>query len=202
MMQNLKPSHQSLLDRIQKGVNALVANDDSIFGGVLKKIEVRTGVRREIIFYASVLLIFVYLAVGWANNLICDLIGFAYPSLQTIRAIEAKTSADDCEWLMYWVVFAGFMVAEHILSFITSWIPFYWLGKCLLLLWMMVPGSSGGSHVIYYLVVKPIFLKHREPIDKYVGRVEGVLKQTSDKAKTVFSKTDGNGSHLQTHKID
>jgi len=65
---------------------------------------------------------------SWARRL-CNAIGFLYPAYASIRAIESPGGNDDTEWLMYWVVFAGFSVVEFFSDILLDWIPVYWLGK-------------------------------------------------------------------------
>ena len=91
---------------------------------------------------------------------------FAYPAYCSIQALESKTKGDDTQWLTYWVVFAAFSVIEYFADFIAGWvvstkcisrkinllffeIPFYWLSKCLFMVWCMAPIENNGSSVIY-----------------------------------------------------
>jgi receptor expression-enhancing protein 5/6 len=46
-----------------------------------------------------------------------------------VKAIESKNKDDDVQWLMYWVVFAVFSIAEFFSDFLVGWVPFYWLAK-------------------------------------------------------------------------
>lgn len=38
-------------------------------------------------------------------------------------------TADDTQWLTYWVVYAAFGIIEYFTDLILSWIPFYFLLK-------------------------------------------------------------------------
>jgi receptor expression-enhancing protein 5/6 len=46
-----------------------------------------------------------------------------------VKAIESKNKDDDVQWLMYWVVFAVFSIAEFFSDLLVGWVPFYWLAK-------------------------------------------------------------------------
>jgi len=82
--------------------------------------------------------------------------------------VESKVTHDDTEWLVYWIVYAVFGIVEYIGHNFFHSLPFYWLGKCLFLIWLMVPGQKGGSHVLYNRLIRPFVLKHRPTVDKHV----------------------------------
>merc|ERR1712080_291798 len=71
-------------------------------------------------------------------------------------------------WLMFWVVFSVFSVMEFFSDTLIGWVPFYWLMKCVFLLWCMSPLE--GSSVIYHRVIRPYFLKHESAIDDAVRK--------------------------------
>ena len=91
--------------------------------------------------------------------------GFLYPAYCSIKALESSVKNDDTQWLTYWVVFAFFSVIEYFADFIAGWVrlsifffkslcifskvPFYWLSKCLFLVWCMAPIEANGANVIY-----------------------------------------------------
>jgi receptor expression-enhancing protein 5/6 len=117
------------------------------------------------------------LIVGFGNDFVCNLIGFAWPAYQSVKAIESSHSEDDTKWLMYWVVYALFGLLEFFGDQLLFWIPFYTLTKCAFLLWLMVPGHNGGTFLIYNRLVKPWFLKNESKIDKLIGQGKDAVKQ-------------------------
>ncbi len=61
-------------------------------------------------------------------NVIIDIVGFVYPFIASISALQTEDKADDEQWLTYWIVFALFKMFESILDTFISFIPFYhWL---------------------------------------------------------------------------
>ena len=61
--------------------------------------------------------------------------------------LESHNKDDDTKWLIYWVVFATFSMLESFSDIIIGWLPFYWLSKCLFLVWCMSPAN--GSAIVY-----------------------------------------------------
>merc|ERR1712130_1007293 len=93
------------------------------------------------------------LAFGFGAQLLANTVGFLYPAYCSIKALESSVKNDDTQWLTYWVVFAFFSVVEYFADFIAGWVPFYWLSKCLFLVWCMAPIEANGANVIYSKVI-------------------------------------------------
>jgi receptor expression-enhancing protein 5/6 len=83
-------------------------------------------------------------------------------------AVESSVTHDDTEWLIYWIVYSSFGFAEYV--------GFYWLIKCLFLIWLMAPGEKGGSHILYQRLIRPFVLRHHPVIDKHIkdGKIYSV----------------------------
>ena len=63
------------------------------------------------------------------------LLGFVYPAIKSILAVESPSVTDDIQWLTYWIVFAVINAAE----LITAYIPMYWHLKSALIVYLMAP---------------------------------------------------------------
>lgn len=177
----------SVQDKVNKSLN-----QKGMVGDTFKMLEENTGVQRLYIAYGLGGLIMLWLAFGWGAQLVANLVGFVYPAYCSIKALESNIKQDDTQWLTYWVVFAFFSVIEYFADFIAGWVPFYWLSKCLFLVWCMAPIGSNGSAIIYNKVILPFFLQHQGEIDNALAKAQGkagdFLDRVTEKAKDMAAE--------------
>ncbi|XP_054712059.1 receptor expression-enhancing protein 5-like [Uloborus diversus] len=134
--------------------------EENKFNEYLIKVEKSTGIERRKIVLGTCFVLGFLVIIGYGAQLICNGIGFAYPAYASILAIESKNKEDDTCWLTYWVVFAGLALIEFFSDFILALIPFYWMLKCMFLIWCFLPWRLNGSRFIYYRFIRPVFLTH------------------------------------------
>lgn len=181
----------SFQDKLSKSLK-----QKGILGDTFAALEANTGVQRIYIAYGLISVVLLWLAFGFGAQLLANTIGFAYPAYCSIKALESSLKADDTQWLTYWVVFAAFSIVEYFADFIAGWVPFYWLSKCLFMVWCMAPMDNNGSAVIYSKVILPLFKKHQGEIDnvleKATGKAGDFLDRAVEKAKDLAAEAQLN----------
>ncbi|XP_023347124.1 receptor expression-enhancing protein 5 [Eurytemora carolleeae] len=171
-------------DRLEKLLRQPGAIND-----LMATAEKKTGVQRIYLAYGALGLTMLWLAFGFGAQLLANFIGFAYPAYCSMKALESKNVKDDTQWLTYWVVFALFSILEFFADILVGWVPFYWLTKCIFMVWCMAPIEANGSFIIYSRIIRPVFLKHETKLDNMVNKATSkagdLFGQISDAAKDI-----------------
>uniref|UniRef100_A0A672SJD9 Receptor expression-enhancing protein n=1 Tax=Sinocyclocheilus grahami TaxID=75366 RepID=A0A672SJD9_SINGR len=162
----------AIFTKLKDRVEAFL-NEKNILTDCLNKIEEKTGIKKRYLALGAAGVIGAYLLFGYGASLLCNLIGFVYPAYYSIKAIESPDKEDDTQWLTYWVIYGFFSVGEFFSDIFLHWFPFYYVCKCLFLLWCMAPVSWNGSQILYRYTVRPLFLKHEARVDEMVGDISG-----------------------------
>merc|ERR1712018_512745 len=79
---------------------------------------------------------------------------------------------------MYWVVFSVFSVVDTVAGIIMGFVPFYWLAKCVFLVWCMSPVN--GASIIYNKIVLPWFKRYQNNLDQAVIEGRKAISKFSD----------------------
>eukprot|EP01136_Pigoraptor_vietnamica_P002055 Opistho-1_new@29475 len=131
---------------------------------LMNQIEQKTGIPKLYVAMGGTFVFCFSLAVGFAAQLLTNLVGFLYPAYASFKAIESSDKNDDTRWLIYWVVYAFFNILEYFTDTLLHWIPFYYFAKIFVLLFLMLP-STDGANLVYYKFVRPYLLNHETQID-------------------------------------
>jgi len=139
----------------------------------LKELEEKTGYSKVYFFAAASVLVAVLLFVLGGVKLLSDLLTFVYPAYMSFKAIDSSSSSTTGtekagtsltqQWLTYWIVFALFATLENIMSFIVTYIPFYYVLKSCIFVYLYHPKFHGAS--VVYGVVRPIILPYMEQLE-------------------------------------
>jgi len=113
---------------------------------------------------------------GDTGQVVHALIGFAYPSYQSLQAAMTEDPEDDLQWLRYWVVLATVHMIELVVDPLVDFFPGYLLAKCAFLVWCMAPVQNNGANLIFSQVLFPLFKKHHGKIDMHVDEVQSTIK--------------------------
>ncbi|EPB67352.1 TB2/DP1, HVA22 family [Ancylostoma ceylanicum] len=124
-----------------------------------------TALPREKIVYVLIAIVSLYLIAGTAAQLVCNLIGFAYPAYASVKAVRTKDTKDDTQWLIYWCVFANFCLIDYFSSSIMQYFPFYWLAKAAFLIYLYLPQTMGAQY-LFYSYVNPMVTAIDEYLEK------------------------------------
>ncbi|KAK7202551.1 hypothetical protein BZA70DRAFT_285348 [Myxozyma melibiosi] len=127
---------------------------------VVDKVFKQVGVPKSygVLGAVGLYLFMIFLNFGGIGELLANLAGFVIPGYYSLLALDSPGTADDTQYLTYWVVFAFFSVIEFWSRAILYWVPFYWFFKVIFVLYLGLP-QFHGAQTVYKAVVKPISAK-------------------------------------------
>jgi hypothetical protein len=102
-------------------------------------------------------------------------------------AVETDHPDDDKQWLTYWVCFGIFNVIDQFAGFILKWVPFYYLAKLVLLLFLLHP-KTRGAEMVYKYVILPSYLN--ADIEGELKKVEKAAKGLADNVQDKYNDID------------
>lgn len=163
-------------------------SEKNYFTDALAFLEAKSGVNRLYLFAGCVVLLSLYLVVGYASGFIVSVLGFLYPAYASVKAIESTQKEDDTQWLTYWVVYSAFTIGEFFSDIFLSWFPLYFLFKCMFLCWCMAPFSWNGSDFIYKKFLGPFVMKHSAEADDLLSEAAKAAKDLYGQAEKEAKK--------------
>ncbi|KAJ3106797.1 Transcription factor 25 [Phlyctochytrium planicorne] len=114
--------------------------------------------------------LFLLIFLNFWGNFLTTLIGFVWPAYQSFKAIESSDKDDDRQWLTYWTVFGALNVLEFFSDILLYWVPFYYVFKAGLIVYLILPQTKGAI-VVYNSVLKPYLLKEQSKIDENISKI-------------------------------
>jgi len=136
------------------------------------------------VFYAGLAaFLALFLFLDHPTSQVVSLVGFLYPAYASVKAIESTDKDDDTTWLMYWVVYSSFSIAEIYIDIVASWLPMYFLFKVAFLVWCMYPCGDGwnGSLLIYKKIIAPFVKQHDAAITEAVDLAKDKAEELKEK---------------------
>ena len=144
------------MDQLQAKLD--VWNENLLKVGPIKSLVQKTNLPPIVFAVAPVLLLVFAIALDIGASLCTCTIGVAYPTIQSILALESKSADDDKQWLTYWSIY-GLLVVFDQISFITRNIPYYFFVKVCFLIWLFNPATNGAT-IIYTKGISPLLKKY------------------------------------------
>lgn len=149
-------------------------------------IEKKTGRNPKIIvgiLVASIILS----AIGNFGRYVTCVVGITLPAYWSIKAIESPEVDDDKQWLTYWAVYAVFTFIDLFAGFIMKFLPFYFFGKLIFLIWLFMPNTQGAV-IVYNLVLSKLFKKFEKKIDSHFEKLAKKGKEAIEKGKEIVNE--------------
>jgi len=111
-------------------------------------------------------------------HFLSSIASFLFPIFASYKALKTSDPAQLTPWLMYWVVFSCFLLAESWVGFVLSWIPLYSYVRLLFLLYLVLPQTQ-GARLIYEEHVHPFLESNETEIDDFIASTHRRLKAES-----------------------
>ncbi|KAJ5647460.1 Protein yop1 [Penicillium lividum] len=121
---------------------------------VLNNLERQTSVPKVYVILGLVGIYTFLVFFNIAGEFLVNIAGFVLPGYYSLSALFTSGTADDTQWLTYWVVFAFLTTVESAIS-AAYWFPFYYIFKFVLVLWMALP-QTNGAQVVFHSVLQPL----------------------------------------------
>ncbi len=174
------------MDKLQEKLDSWNKNLTKI--GLIKDLSKKTNIPPVAFIAAPVLLMVIAIAFDICASLCTCVIGVAYPTVQSIIALESNEKGDDRQWLTYWSIY-GILAALDQITFITSMIPYYFFIKVCIIIWLSSP-STNGATTIYEKVVSPLLKKYSAQLSEFGKLVDAIIGNISSSASSGKRFTD------------
>jgi len=127
---------------------------------------------------------------SFISSALCTVVATTYPVYASFKAIESDHKDDDTAWLIYWVIYSLFALAESILDTFIFWIPFYYEMKLAFLVALQFP-QLRLPLTIYNVYVRPFLKQNEKKIDSAVSEATEKLTEQAQKKFHEVATTAG-----------
>ncbi|CAL1161737.1 unnamed protein product [Cladocopium goreaui] len=90
---------------------------------------------------------------------------------ERMDALEDGDHDEVSSWLAYWITFAAFTLLEGASAKLMSWLPFYYVMRLALIMWLFLPATR-GAQALYRWAVAPVLRRYRPQVDAALARWE------------------------------
>ena len=126
------------------------------------------------------------------------LVGYVWPLLRSIDAIQSRRLDDLRDSLLYWPILSIICFLEYVLLLLvqTKTSSNHWLVRLGVLFWLNHP-STNGAEFLYQKVFREMFAKYEKPLDSFLhatveGAQETIMRQVQLVAwQLLLSPSDG-----------
>jgi len=143
-------------------------------------------VQPAVVFGAAALFVLSFTLYGFCGQLICNLVGTAYPAFESFKALESGQHQLVRFWLTYWVVFSVIQLVETLWYYLLIWFPMYYFLKLVLLFWLYLP-STHGAEKFYKWFIGPVLTRNRDHIDEAIQKSTKEMKRSLSGIPQVMS---------------
>ncbi|KAI5627373.1 receptor expression-enhancing protein 3 [Silurus asotus] len=133
--------------------------------------------------------------VSWIiSRAVVLLFGTLYPAYYSYKAVKTKNVKEYVRWMMYWIVFALYTVAETITDLSVAWFPLYYEIKIACVIWLVSPYTRGAS-VIYRKILHPLLTSK----ERGQGAITEKLRSFSMADLTQIPQDEGDGGQFSSY---
>jgi receptor expression-enhancing protein 5/6 len=112
------------------------------------------------------------------GSFLATFLAFAIPAFKTFQALESEQKEDDVKLLTFWVVYGFLYSFDQSLSYVLSFIPFYYIIRTAFICYLFT-SKDHGAEKIYNTIVQPLFSKYEKKIDEVVNPIEEKTRRLS-----------------------
>ncbi|TSS85085.1 Receptor expression-enhancing protein 3-A [Bagarius yarrelli] len=135
--------------------------------------------------------------VSWIiSRVVVLLFGMLYPAYYSYKAVRTKSVKEYVRWMMYWIVFALYTVAEAIADLSVAWFPLYYELKMCVVIWLVSPYTRGAGLIFRNERLRSFSIPD---ITQDLSSQSAFMKSAKLPIQSADSNTQGSDSELAGH---